>query len=71
MYVYRKMDHGLYTVGFYDPKGTWHAESDHNMTESAAARTNYLNGGAGHVYGEEKPVRSPPVRWRNIAGLSE
>ena len=47
MYVYRKTDPdpGLWTVGFYDPQGKWHSESDHSSTESAAARCNYLNGG--------------------------
>jgi hypothetical protein len=35
----------LYTVGFYDPAGKWHPDSDHNSKESAAARVHYLNGG--------------------------
>lgn len=46
MYVYVKSDESLWTVGFYDPKGKWHAESDHETTESAAKRVAYLNGGA-------------------------
>ena len=46
MYVYIKSEPGLYTVGFYDPKGNWIAESDHESSESAAARVAYLNGGA-------------------------
>lgn len=36
---------GLWTVGFYDPSGKWHPESDHSSQESAAERTHYLNGG--------------------------
>lgn len=44
-YVYVKSDESLWTVGFYDPKGKWHADSDHDTRESAAARVAYLNGG--------------------------
>lgn len=34
----------LWTVGFYDPNGNWHSESDHGTTEDAAARVAWLNG---------------------------
>lgn len=46
MYVYIK-SHGeqLWTVGFYDPAGTWHPESDHDSPQKAAERVHYLNGG--------------------------
>lgn len=48
-YVYVESEHGpdgtLYTVGFYDPKGEWHPESDHSDRDAAASRVNYLNGG--------------------------
>ena len=46
MYVYRDLtkDEGCYTVGFYDPSGKWHPESDWNTNEEAAARVAYLNG---------------------------
>lgn len=52
MYVYIQSDrweekgyvHYLYTVGFYDPKGEWHPESDHSTTEEAAERVAWLNG---------------------------
>ncbi len=47
MYVYQRTESGLYTVGFYDPTGTWHAESDHSSKEDAAKRVHYLNGGKG------------------------
>ena len=44
-YVYLKSEPGLYTVGFYDPKGKWIPESDHSKQEDAAKRVHYLNGG--------------------------
>lgn len=44
-YVYIRSEPGLYTVGFYDPKGIWHSESDHNDREEAAKRVRFLNGG--------------------------
>jgi len=48
MYVYLSPKSGdidrLYTVGFYDPNGKWHPESDHDIAEEAAKRVRYLNG---------------------------
>lgn len=46
MYVYIKSesDPDLWTVGFYDPQGKWHAESDHRNEQAAAARVAWLNG---------------------------
>ena len=44
MYVYKETEKGLYTVGFYDPSGNWHPESDHDSREKAAERVHYLNG---------------------------
>lgn len=44
MYVYRKTERCLWTVGFYDPKGKWHSESDHEIREEAAERVAWLNG---------------------------
>jgi len=35
----------VYTVGFYDPTGAWHPDSDWATGEEAAARVHYLNGG--------------------------
>ena len=45
MYVYIESERGVWTVGFYNPKGVWHPESDHEDRESAAERVHYLNGG--------------------------
>lgn len=45
MYVYIRSKHEmLWTVGFFGPKGEWHAESDHSTPEAAADRVAYLNG---------------------------
>ena len=44
-YVYQRSEPGLWTVGYYDPDGNWHSESDHDSTEKAAERVHYLNGG--------------------------
>lgn len=45
-YVFINSEPGLYTVGFYTPKGEWVAESDHDSKEDAANRVHWLNGGA-------------------------
>lgn len=44
MYVYIQSEPGLWTVGFYDPAGQWHGDSDHNIREDAAKRVAWLNG---------------------------
>ena len=45
VYVYIQSESRLWTVGFYDPNGKWHSDSDHNTRKEAAARVHYLNGG--------------------------
>ena len=44
MYVYIMSEPGLFTVGFYDPDGKWHSDSDHDTREAARKRVAYLNG---------------------------
>lgn len=44
MYVYRKTEARLWTVGFYRPDGGWEPESDHEVREDAANRCAWLNG---------------------------
>ena len=44
MYVYIQSEPGLFTVGFYDPAGKWHSESDHASRGEAAERVAWLNG---------------------------
>jgi len=43
-WVYLQSEPGLWTVGYYDPKGRWYADSDHDSREEAAKRVAYLNG---------------------------
>lgn len=45
MWVYIQSEPRLWTVGFYDPKGKFHSDSDHGSPEAAAKRVAYLNGG--------------------------
>jgi len=44
-WVYQSFEPGLWTVGFYDPSGKWHPESDHDTRDEAIKQVNYLNGG--------------------------
>lgn len=44
-YVYRRTENRCFTVGFFDPAGKWHPESDWTAKDSAAGRVHYLNGG--------------------------
>lgn len=44
-WVYLQSEPRLWTVGFYDPKGEWHPDSDYEFREQAAARVRWLNGG--------------------------
>lgn len=47
MYVYVRSGppDNLFTVGFYDPSGKWHPDSDHETEQAASERVHYLNGG--------------------------
>jgi hypothetical protein len=44
MYVYLKKGLGVWTVGFFDPKGKWQPESDLYSPQQAAERVAWLNG---------------------------
>jgi len=55
MYVYIQSEKHLWTVGFYDPSGEWHPDSDYGSTEGAADRVSWLNGSlAGKIHVIEK-----------------
>jgi len=45
MWVYKQTEPGLHTVGFFDPEGKWHSDSD-GTKEECAKRVHYLNGGS-------------------------
>ena len=45
VWLYIKTEARLWTVGFYDPRGDWHSDSDHETPGQAAERVHYLNGG--------------------------
>lgn len=47
MWVYIKTEQFLWTVGFYDPNGKWHTDSDHESKKEASERVAYLNGSKG------------------------
>lgn len=44
-YVYMRTEPSLFTVGHYDPSGTWHPDNDYGSRDAAAARVHWLNGG--------------------------
>ena len=44
MWVYIQSEPRLWTVGFYDPKGEWHPDSDWDRREDARERVAHLNG---------------------------
>jgi hypothetical protein len=44
MFVYIQSEPGLWTVGFYNPDGSWVAESDHSDKDRAAEHVAWLNG---------------------------
>lgn len=44
-WIYLRSEGGLWTVGFFDPKGTWFTDSDHSTQAAAAERVHWLNGG--------------------------
>lgn len=46
MYVYEEFERGLWTVGFNDPAGRWHAVQDHDSESDAQRQVARLNGGA-------------------------
>ena len=53
-YVYIKTEPQLWTVGFYDPAGAFHADSDHGTCDSAARRVCSLNGLAHGARAEQR-----------------
>lgn len=56
MWVYKKTEKNLWTVGFYSPDGKWNADSDYNSSEEAAKRVTLLNGGTTIEINYEKQI---------------
>lgn len=59
-YVYLKSEPGLWTVGFFDPNGQWHSDSDWESREIAAARAAFLNGGGKPIEANGYAVEDTP-----------
>lgn len=53
LWVYVKSESNLWTVGFYDPQGKWHPESDHAYQFKTVRRVHYLNGGETESHPDE------------------
>jgi hypothetical protein len=67
-YVYEQSEPRLWTVGFYDPKGEWHPDSDHGSSENAVKRVAWLNGsGMAEALKEIRDNRYPAATNRSIA----
>lgn len=66
MYVYMKLEPGLYTVGYYRPgDNAWCPESDWPTKEEAVLRVRYLNGGSTVVHREPLlPTKPAPTGRR-------
>ena len=45
IWVYMQSGPGLFTVGFYDPRGNWYTDQDFTSREDARRRVHFLNGG--------------------------
>ena len=45
MWVYMRSETGLFTTGYYDPKGVWHPDKDFDNKDAASNRVHFLNGG--------------------------
>lgn len=58
MYVYIQSEKYLWTVGFYDPAGLWHTDSDHDSREAAAERVHWLNGGTDELRAKVKSIEN-------------
>lgn len=61
-YVYqRATGESFYVVGFFDPSGKWHAESDQDTREDAAKRAAWLNGSRVERHAEDCPCTCAPL----------
>jgi hypothetical protein len=51
MWVYRRTEQNLWTVGYFSPQKEWVTDSDHSSREQAAQRVHWLNGGGAKEVG--------------------
>ena len=65
-WVFLRTEPRLWTVGFYDPQGNWHPESDHESPESAADEVHYLNGGTDDAVIRETPPEEVERRMERV-----
>lgn len=70
MYVYLKSQPGLWTVGYYTPKGQWVPQSDHNSEISARAEVAFLNGESSdpELTAEVSRLKTQVERLRSLIG---
>ncbi|NUT31503.1 MAG: hypothetical protein HOV79_00360 [Hamadaea sp.] len=47
-FVFQRTEPQLWTVGYFDPDGRFHPESDHSSPQDAANRIHWLHGGCDH-----------------------
>ncbi len=44
LWLYQQTAGSTWTVGYFDPTGSWHEDSTHPTSEHAAGRVHWLNG---------------------------
>lgn len=44
VWLYQQIEPEVFEVGYYDPRGAWHMETQQASRAEAAARVAYLNG---------------------------
>lgn len=59
MYVFRRTNTRVYTVGFYSPDGEWHASIEYGSIEEAAKCVHYLNGGGSFSFPQGRETLYP------------
>jgi len=69
MYVYKKSELNLWTVGYYHPNGSWVPESDHESNDLAAERVAYLNGDFTTLYNMIKSLESRLEKLERIESM--
>lgn len=69
MYVLENSEPGLFTVGYFDPRGMWRPHCDVSQREYGERMVNYLNGGNGFPFslkGKIDPPTRPPELFTDL-----